>query len=269
MPANQQFVIKDAFRIRTLCLFGAIAQIGISTLVPRPWSFVPALALVLNSVVATLVQSSLWRKNNTFIAGVIPGRATAQLPAEDSGQYGSTPAARPLVVFHFGVRFNHPLGVLAPGAKETAAHFENMIEVLNQDRQDCEAAGRESRFGLLGASNFRGGERESHATLLYVLYFKDLEGLRRFADDPIHVRGWEFLRHSGHNHISAFHETFCVPAGSYETVYVNSPPVLLGETAVRCHQERVGGDEVVWMSPLVDASTPRLTTMAARLGQSV
>lgn len=219
----------------------------------------------------TFMQWFLHKEDNTFISGSILGRATAQLPLSGVGFYGSVPAAQPLVVFHFGVRFNHPLGILSPGARETASHFQTMIDSLNQDRKDCDLFGRESSYGLLGASNFRGGERGSHATLLYILYFENLDGLRRFAESPVHQLGMRFLRNLGLSHISAFHETFHVLAGNYETVYINCAPVLLGGTARRCRQIIDGASkshedgEAVWVSPLVNADTPRLTTMAARL----
>src|SRR5256885_6842678 len=104
-------------------LFGAIAQVGLFVLLPSPYAFVPSAVLALNVLTTTIVQVSSSR-SNAYDSDIIPGRVSAQLPNKESGRFGSQPAASPIVVFHLGVRFNHPLGLLAPGAREVADYFK-------------------------------------------------------------------------------------------------------------------------------------------------
>lgn len=119
-------------------------------------------------------------------------------------------------------------------------------------------------YGLLGMSRWRGGDRASHDTLLFVMYFRDLDGLRKFAAGPLHLSARQWLEKSGHRHIAAFHETYVVPAGAWETVYLDCAPVLLGDAQVKCQEE--GGKQATWVRSLVDADRPGLKTMMGRMG---
>jgi hypothetical protein len=188
---------------------------------------------------------------------IIPGRTSAQLPDYQTGRHGRDPASQPVVVFHFGARFNHPLGALAPGARETLSRAVAMIRELSS------SAGY-ARYGLLGMQRYRGDDRPSSNALLLVMYFRDLEGLRRFAHDETHRRAWDWLARSGHGHISAFHETFVVERGSWETVYLDCEPMLLGKAAVKADRED-GKEE--WVPTLVSANHPSLKSMAKRMGR--
>lgn len=163
-----------------------------------------------------------------------------------------------MLVFHFGVRFNHPLGLLAPGAKETGDHF---IKCNN------EVHARRTEFGLLGMTQWRGAERASNNTLLNIFYFRDVEGLNRFAHDRVHRDAWKFLANAGLKHIGFFHEAFAVPRHAYETIYANLQPTLLGATSVRLEGEKEGEER--WIQPLVSLDHPRLRGQMARMGRAV
>jgi fumagillin biosynthesis monooxygenase len=169
-----------------------------------------------------------------------------------NGIFGSQPAAKPLVVFHLGVQWNHPLGILAPGISTLSQKFTAMTTTLTS---------RRAEFGFLGMTSHRSADRGSNNTLLLTMYFRDLESLHAFAHEPLHREAWDWYSVKKHAHIGIFHETFCVPAKAWETVYVNCHPVGLGRTA-----EAVEGGQK-WVNPLVSADMPALKTQYARLGR--
>lgn len=186
---------------------------------------------------------------------VILGRTSAQLPEPETGRFDNQPAAHPIVVFHFGVRFNHPLGIASPGARTTIDHFQacnNLVMARSQE------------YGMLGASAWRAAERSSENTLMMVYYFKDVESLNKFAHDDIHRKAWDWIVKAGHKHIGFFHEAFCVPPKAYETIYVNFHPLLMGATSMKCTDEN---DEEVWVSPVVDAEAGPLKSQFGRMGR--
>ncbi|ERS96229.1 hypothetical protein HMPREF1624_07138 [Sporothrix schenckii ATCC 58251] len=280
-------IIKDAFRLHTLLAIGAGLQLAVSAAVPMPYCVIPAGALLVLAAAVTLVQILLPTRHG-MRAGVLPGRTTAHMPTPH-GRYAPTmPPQESVVVFHFGARFNHPLGVLAPGAQAMTRHFRATLAALERER---------TVYGLLGGDLFRGGAaaRTSHDTLFLVLYFRDVHGLQRFAASAVHREALAWLtgrtatvagdsRRSSSSgrypHLSAFHETFVVPAGHYESLYINTAPILLGNT----HTEKTGeageageageGEDSqradkVWLSSLVDADDERLRSMTARLKRSL
>ena len=161
--------------------------------------------------------------------------------------------------------------------------FRATLTALDKDR---------NVYSLLGGDLFRGGAsgRASNDTILLVLYFRNVEGLQRFTGSKVHQDASQWLRavtttttttttktgsggEQRHPYLSAFHETFVVPAGGYETLYINTAPILLGNTFTESidpkSEEEGGGSEqdqnLVWVSSLVDADDARLRTMEARL----
>jgi fumagillin biosynthesis monooxygenase len=236
-------------------LIGAIFQTLLFALLPARYAIIPPAILLLNSVITTITQI---RSNTTngFNDDIIPGRVSAQLPNKHTAAFGSEPASQPIMVFHLGVRFNHPLGVFAPGAKEMGDYFTKMNNEL-VDRADY--------YGLLSFSNWRAAERGSNNTLLLIYYFRDIEGSNRFAHDELHRKAWDWFKKSDIKHIGIFHESFCTTRGAYETIYVNSNPVLLGAADTKCVDAKTGDE--VWVNPLVSADTKELRSQAKRLGR--
>lgn len=137
--------MKDAFALRTLLLGGAVLQLSLSATLPYRVAVAPAILLggyVLFTTVDEVIKGPL----NGYMKKVILGRTSAQLPSSETGLFGYQPAAHPIVVFHFGVRFNHPLGVLSPGAKATIDHFtacNNLVQAKSH------------QYGMLGLSAWR------------------------------------------------------------------------------------------------------------------
>lgn len=233
------------------------------SVLPARYALTPLTLLLGISIINTVIQARS-PKDNAFTLDVVPGRVTAQLPSRTTGAFGSRPAAKPLVVFHLGVRFNHPLGLLSPGAKEIGDYFTAMIKAL-EDRRD--------EFGMLHISNWRAAERQSNNSLMIVAYFRDVDSLNKFAHDPIHREGWDwylrFAKKEGNSHIGIFHETFVTRPGDYETIYVDCPPTLLGAANVKV--DDAGGEKASqggerWARPLVSANHSALRSQSGRMG---
>ena len=247
--------MKDAFKVRTLLLFGAAGQTILFLTLPSRVAIVPLVLLGLYAIITTLTEVARG-PTNTYMENVIPGRASAQLPSPQTGRFGSQPAAHPIVVFHFGVTFNHPLGQLAPGAKQTTDHFTAC---------NGQVVARADEYGILGLSPWRAGERGSNNVLMMVYYFRDVDGLNRFAHDDIHRKAWDWIVKAGYKHIGFFHEVFCVPPKAYESIYVNFQPLLMGATSVKCYDED-GQD--TWVRPIVDADVRPLRSQFGRIGRA-
>lgn len=247
-----QFFAKDAFKLSTIIVLGAILQLIACACLPLRWAAVPACVVFLNSVVSTILQLCS-PSSNTFMTGTIPGRATAQLPSKTGG-YGSEAAAESMVVFQLGAQWNHPLGLFAPGVRELSEKYAAMNEELHR---------RQDELGLLGMSSWRDNQRGSNNTFLTTYFFKDVESIHRFAHEDLHRKAWDWYNPKKHRHIGIFHETYCVPAKAQETMYVNCYPTLQMRTSAKCDSK----EGEMWLNPLVSADTPVLKTQYARLGR--
>ena len=127
---------------------------------------------------------------------VFPGRFTASIEGD-------------VVVFLIGSRLNR------------LRSLPRMLQVGRQmTRMQSELMAQPDR-GCLHMENFFG------RVTLSVQYWRDFDSLERYARsaDAEHLGAWrEFnrlVRDSGD--IGIWHETYLVPAGSYETVYANMP----------------------------------------------
>lgn len=185
---------------------------------------------------------------------VVSGRATAQIPSKD-GEYGPGPAKGSLVVFHLGIQSNHPLGVFAPHMLE----ISNKFLAIQQD-----LLRRKDEFGLLAVQNWRGSERGTNNTTLMKYFFKDVEGIQKLAHEPLHKEIWSYYNKNQPGHVGIFHETFIIPDGGYENVYVNCHPILLGRGEVKVNRNE--NCKKRWMNTLVGADVPQLKTFKHRLG---
>ncbi|KKY31869.1 hypothetical protein UCDDA912_g08158 [Diaporthe ampelina] len=236
------------------------------SVLPARYALLPLALLLGHSVINTILQARS-PKDNAFTLDVVPGRVTAQLPSRASGAFGSRPAAQPLVVFHLGVRFNHPLGLLSPGAREMGDRFTAMTRALAERRDE---------FGMLHITSWRDNERRSNNTLMIIAYFRDADGLNRFAHDRVHREGWDwylrFAKREGNSHIGIFHETFVTRPGDYETIYVDCPPTLLGAANVRVDGdggEKAEHGEEMWVRPLVSANHSALRSQSQRMNTAL
>jgi len=85
--------------------------------------------------------------------------------------------------------------------------------------------------GLLGWELLRAGLR----TIVTMQYWRDFEGLHAYAHDPelAHMPAWRAFNRGvkGNDAVGIFHETYVIPAGAHESIYVAMPPFGLGKAA--------------------------------------
>ncbi|MEV7195146.1 DUF4188 domain-containing protein [Streptomyces sp. NPDC093510] len=123
-----------------------------------------------------------------------------------------------VVVFHIGMRINNFRAVRSWWP--VAVAMPRMLKELSRDRDS----------GLLGYRLLLGGPR-----LMYVVqYWESLEKLLAYAADrdKEHRPAWAALNRrirEGKGKVGFWHETFVVPAGAHEAVYINMPAFGLGE----------------------------------------
>jgi hypothetical protein len=147
------------------------------------------------------------------------------------------------------------MGILGPRFKELGGFFDKMQRDLDANAE---------KYGLLGASSWIGnGERATGNELLTVMYFKTAEGVHAFAHDPLHREGWLWWNKiiASTPYISIWHELYVAPKGHYESIYVNSEPILLG-SVVSPIQTKQGKQ---WISSVVDASRGVLKSSRGRM----
>lgn len=239
---------------------GSALQTILSLSLPARWATVPLLAYLLVRFLALVLDtllpqtSSPTRGSSSVPLNVVPGRAAAQLPLP-SGAFRSTPAEDTVVVFHIGAQFNHPLGPLCPGAKETGDRFNDLIADLKRRRDEV---------GLLSSHGWSTTEDGSLTTMM-VMYFRDVQSLHRFAHEEMHRSAWDWFAAQKFPHIGVYHETFEVPRKSYECVYLNCKPILMGGATSKVVSEK-GGEEQ-WVNALVSADVPALKTQYKRMGR--
>ncbi|MFG2192667.1 DUF4188 domain-containing protein [Streptomyces sp. NPDC048639] len=137
-------------------------------------------------------------------SAVIPGRQTAAADGE-------------VTVFLIGMRINRLRAVRSWWPVFTA--MPRMLKELARD----------GSIGMLGFRFLLGGPR-----VLYVVqYWESHEKLFAYAADAgkEHRPAWAAFNRrmrEGKGHVGFWHETYVVPAGGHESVYVNMPAFGLG-----------------------------------------
>jgi fumigallin biosynthesis monooxygenase-like protein len=120
-----------------------------------------------------------------------------------------------LVVFLIGARVNKPVAVRRWWPVVSA--MPRMLRELQQD----------PALGLLGVTSTVHGRGS-----LMVQYWRDLESLLAYAHEPEHAHrpAWRAFNRAARDAggaVGIWHETFVVPAGGYESMYVDMPLVGL------------------------------------------
>ena len=222
------------------------------------YALIPALAIVLYRSLDTYAMSKGW-KHNIYMDGILQKKFSAQFPNE-LGEYGNKPADSEVVVFLIGTRCNHPLGLFAPGFKELGGYFPSMVKDLEKHADEFDFLGMTSWHNL--------GDRSTNAEIMSVGYFKSVEGLHNFAHSTYHREGWDWWNKNvkQYPHLSIFHETYQVPKGHWENIYVNSHTSGITSTTFKVTDEMTGKE--VFASPIVDASKGLLKTSAGRMSRS-
>jgi hypothetical protein len=184
-------ILKDSLHMSTILLLGAVAQSLLCAFLPIRLAIAPAFLILLYRIVKVHLQAYHILPDHS-LDNIVRGKVSAQLPDSQTGRFGSTPAQQPVVIFLLGVRFNHPLGTYSPGAKEII----DWNEKLNKDIR-----ARADEFGLLGSSLWLGAKEGANNEILTISYFKDIEGLNKFAHDKLHRGAWDWYNKTKHQHI--------------------------------------------------------------------
>ncbi|WP_326596360.1 DUF4188 domain-containing protein [Streptomyces sp. NBC_01803] len=137
-------------------------------------------------------------------SGIIEGRMTAAPDGE-------------VTVFLIGMRIN------------AFRHPRSWWPVLRAMPRMLKELSRDGESGLLGYRLLFGGPRVIYS----VQYWVSPEKLLAYASSPegAHRPAWaEFNRRAraGRGRVGVWHETYVVPAGAHEAVYVDMPPFGLG-----------------------------------------
>ncbi len=259
---GRQF-FRDQFSISTWLCFGAFAQtllfmaadkFGVGRI-----SLIPAILYLAYRTLDAYLMSIGW-KRNVYMDGVIPSKFSVAFP-DENGKYGSKPADSDIVVFLIGTRNNHPLGMFAPGVQDFMKLFPSMVGDLDKTRDE---------FGFLGMTNYmNSSDRTTGSEIMEVCYFRTVEGLHNFAHSPYHRAAWDWWNKNWkqHPHLSIFHETYHVPKGNWESIYINSHVSGINTTQHKYTDEMTGKE--MWASPIVDATKGLLKTSAGRMSRSL
>ncbi|GLI79291.1 hypothetical protein PoHVEF18_007621 [Penicillium ochrochloron] len=248
--------IRDNMTLSSWLLIGGLLQ-GLSLMALGPISILPT-ALILTYRVVDHALMSLGITRNRYLDGVIHQKYSPQIPHQD-GSFGSEPSRDQVVVFHLGTRTNHPLGLLAPGIKGLGEVFLPMIRDMQADPE---------KSGLLGVSRWIKQDDAAGNETVTIFYLRDYESLHRFAYGDLHMNGVRYWHKISREspHISIYHETYVVPRGHWEAIYINSKPTGLGDTWFQFKDKE---DETRgFVRPIVDARTGILKSKTGRLSMA-
>jgi len=195
--------------------------------------------------------------------GVIPGRTTALLPNEKTGEPESA-SSRKIAVFHLGARSSHPLGYLAPQFGKLAVWMDKMNKETDSGRVK----------GFMGGTTFHRHDERGTPEVVLLSYWNSIEDLWAFAHDDLHRESWKWWEVSikENGYVGINHEIFEADAKHWENIYVNFQPTMMGATTLlRKGGKTLEGGVVPdqWISPLVDAHRRKLARSSGRLGRDI
>ncbi|WP_022794365.1 DUF4188 domain-containing protein [Marinococcus halotolerans] len=130
-----------------------------------------------------------------------------------AGRY-TTPGDREVTVFVIGMRIN----------KWRAVH--KWLPVLLSMPPMIKELSMHKELGCLGMQSYI-----QFPTTMMIQYWHSKEELFAYAKAPKHLKAWRTFnkRTKGNSAVGIYHETYIVPKGAYESIYVNMPPFGLGK----------------------------------------
>ncbi|PWY87374.1 hypothetical protein BO70DRAFT_385701 [Aspergillus heteromorphus CBS 117.55] len=236
-PAAKSPFVRDNLRLSSWLLVGALLQ-GLACALLGPLALLPPAAVALYRTADHLLMAAGFTRNR-YLAG---------------------PAGESLVVFRLGARCHHPLGLLAPGQRAIGGYLDRMLDTLHADP---------GAYGMLGVSRWLKVEDPAANDTVTLFYFRDYEGLHRFAHDAVHMAGVHWWTRVGRDypHLAIYHETYLVPRGHWENIYIHSKPTGLADAWFPARP--AGGDDTApgreWVRPVVDARSGALRSASKRL----
>ncbi|GAB1199717.1 hypothetical protein APSETT444_009074 [Aspergillus pseudonomiae] len=248
--------VRDNLTLSTWLLLGGLLQ-GLAVMVFGTYALIPTMLILLYRTTDHLLMAANITRNR-YMDGVIQTKFSAQAPNTD-GTFGKELASESIVVFHLGARSNHPLGLLAPGFPE----INRQVIAMNREMNSNPV-----KYGLLGSSAWIKQDDSAGNDVMSIYYLRDYDALHRFAHGSLHVEGMRWWTEivKDHPHIAIYHETYIVPKGKWENIYINSKPTGLGDAWFPVAEEGKGEDSVSrFVRPIVDARHPALRSASRRL----
>lgn len=262
-PSQVAFLLKllgSNFRPSTLLLVGAVLQAILVLLIPTWYALTPAVGLLLLRLADTIAITA-GVKANPYMKNVVLKKTSAQVP-DQYGEFSADAAAEDVVIFLLCAKYNHPLGVLCPGAAEIGGYVQRMSEEIETSS---------ASNGFLGSSGWSMVDEHGAQELMLLQYWRSIEAIHEYAHGPLHREAWEWWQKTlkQHDYIGINHELYHAQPGQWENLYVNFQPTLLGATTYLKRGDKLEGGAVPdqWISPLVQANKGQLRTSAGRLNQ--
>ncbi|KAJ4361999.1 hypothetical protein N0V83_010940 [Neocucurbitaria cava] len=241
--------ISSNFRATTWILLGGLTFQLLATLLTLRITLLLSTILLFSRLLPTLMITR-GLLPNAELSAVHPGKTSVLFPNRDGSpsSHLQKPASQGVAVLILGIRISHPLGLFAPGAKQTGDFFFSLVKDLNSHPIE--------ENGWLGGSTVSGhpSDASSNGHLSIIGYFRSMDDLNRFAHGKEHREAWNWWNANAGKmpHIGIYHEAYDVPAHHWETVYLQTPRMGLGAARVKGRvrrKESVGGCwEGVWRS---------------------
>ncbi|KAL3446095.1 hypothetical protein BJX65DRAFT_134576 [Aspergillus insuetus] len=252
-PPPISAMVRETMTLSSWLLLGGLLQ-GIAIHLLGPRALIPTTIVILYRVLDHLLMACKITRNR-YMDGVLQTKVSGQYPRPD-GSFSGTPADESVVVFRLGARSNHPLGILAPGMVALGKYVKEMVRDMTSDAE---------KYGVLGLSRWVKQEDPAGNETMFLFYLRDYDGLHRFAHDKLHMDGlaWWTTIVKDHPHISILHETYVVPKGQWENIYINSKPTGMGDTWFPSRDEDGHVRELVRSA--VDARSGALRSASKRL----
>ncbi|KAK0725570.1 hypothetical protein B0H67DRAFT_570882 [Lasiosphaeris hirsuta] len=246
-------ILRDNFTIGTWIALGSLLQGLIFVVLPARYALLPVVALLSHRILRTLLMQ-FGLIHNAQMDGVYPGKFTAQIPGRN-GEPPHRSSGQDITIMILAARSNHPLGMLGPGYRDVADHFNGMLNHLWKGGEN---------YGFLGSSSWlSANERHAGNQIMVVTYFRSQEELHAFAHGPLHSKAWNWWNSIAktHPYLSIMHEVYTMPKGHWENIFVNNH--LTGIAATNARVE-IDGEH---LRPLFDATRGSLRSQLGRLGR--
>jgi len=258
-PAAVLNLLRDQLSLQTWLLIGAAIQSILFILPIRPtYTIAPVFLALLYTLIDTLLVTFNF-KSNSYLAGARLTKFSALIPNKDGSfslKKDDADEGR-VVILLLGVKINHPLGLLQPQAQEIGAHFQAMVNELNENARTN---------GFLGSTGFLGtDDRTSKSEIMTTFYFSNLKAVEDFAlNNPTHRKGWDawnrMAKEGKNRHIGIYHEVYEAPKGRWENVYLNMQKTGMANTKFLVEGKEGEG----WAEPNVDVSRGLLASHKGR-----
>ncbi|KAK5084855.1 hypothetical protein LTR70_007756 [Exophiala xenobiotica] len=256
-------VLRYNFSILTWILVGASLQaLAVYLFSSGRYVLLISTILLIAKITRTLLQAYEITPN-PYLEDVFPGRTTALLPNEETGEI-ETASSRKIAVLHLGAKSNHPFGYFAPQFSKVGEWIQKMNEGFDYG----------TTKGFLGQTTFHRLDERGAPEVVLISYWSSVEDIWAFAHDDLHREAWQWwektIKENGYVGIN--HEIFEADAQHWENIYVNFQPTMMGATT---HLKKGGktleGGIVPdqWISPLVDARRGKLAKSSGRMGREI